>query len=136
MASLKFFPYRQVLSQSAQAPRPMVLLLRPQRMPEQQLRELLTRNPQHATRWIATAARAGLPAAQVVWAQLLLEGRGVERDPAGAFTWFAKAAAAGDIEACNMLGRCYERVGAYQQTLSLPLTPSKSLRWRATPGGG
>ncbi|MBD1554135.1 sel1 repeat family protein [Pseudomonas sp. C2L11] len=87
----------------------MVLLLRPQRMPEQQLRELLTRNPQHATRWIATAARADLPAAQVVWAQLLLEGRGVERDPAGAFTWFAKAAAAGDIEACNMLGRCYEQ---------------------------
>jgi TPR repeat protein len=87
----------------------MILQLRTHRLTEEQLRELLTRNPHDAARWISTAAQAGFPAAQVVWGQLLLDGRGVDRDPGAAFTWFEKAAAAGDIEARNMVGRCYEQ---------------------------
>ncbi|SKC74430.1 tetratricopeptide repeat protein [Paraburkholderia hospita] len=87
----------------------MILQLRTQRITEEQLRDLLVRNPRDAARWISTAAQAGFPAAQVVWGQLLLDGRGVGRDPGAAFTWFEKAAAAGAIEARNMVGRCYEQ---------------------------
>ncbi len=39
---------------------------------------------------------------------MLLEGRGVRRDPPRAFAWFRQAAEAGDAEACNMVGRCFE----------------------------
>ncbi|WP_059410531.1 tetratricopeptide repeat protein [Cupriavidus basilensis] len=87
----------------------MIVQLRTQRVTEEQLRDLLVRNPSDAVRWISTAAQAGFPAAQVVWGQVLLDGRGVARDPGAAFGWFEKAAAAGDLEARNMVGRCYEQ---------------------------
>lgn len=88
---------------------PMIVQLRTQRVTGEQLRDLLASNPRDAARWISSAAQAGFPAAQVVWGQLLLDGRGVDRDPGAAFTWFEKAAATGDIEARNMVGRCYEQ---------------------------
>ncbi len=47
--------------------------------------------------------------AQIVWGQLLLDGHGVARDTEAAFTWFEKAAATGNAEARNMVGRCYEQ---------------------------
>jgi len=87
----------------------MIVQLRTRRLTEEQLRDVLARNPRDAARWISTAAQAGFPAAQVVWGQLLLDGRGVDRDPGKAFTWFEKAAALGDTEARNMVGRCYEQ---------------------------
>jgi len=87
----------------------MVLHVSTRRVTEDQLREMLARNLRDAASWISAAARAGFPAAQVVWGQLLLEGRGVARDPQAALGWFEKAAAAGDLEARNMVGRCYEQ---------------------------
>jgi len=70
---------------------------------------MLSYNLRDAVRWIETAAKVGMVPAQIVWGQLLLDGRGVPRDPAAAFGWFAKAADSGDIEAQNMVGRCYEQ---------------------------
>ncbi|WP_347554409.1 tetratricopeptide repeat protein [Robbsia sp. KACC 23696] len=87
----------------------MIVQIRAQRVTEEQLRHLLVRNPGDAVRWISTAAKAGFPGAQVVWGQLLLDGRSVARDPSAAFGWFEKAAIAGDLEARNMVGRCYEQ---------------------------
>lgn len=54
-------------------------------------------------------AVAGSVEAQIGWGHRLLEGHGVERDPAAALLWFERAACSGDAEALNMVGRCYER---------------------------
>jgi len=80
-----------------------------QRVTTDELRDMLTRNPSNATRWLEAAANAGMAPAQIVWGQLLLDGHGVARDTKAAFAWFQKAAAQGDIEARNMVGRCYEQ---------------------------
>lgn len=54
-------------------------------------------------------AVAGCVDAQIGWGHRLLEGHGVEPDPAAALLWFERAARSGDAEALNMVGRCYER---------------------------
>lgn len=59
-------------------------------------------------RWLRTAAEHGVVEAQVHYAQILLDGRGVESNPPEAFEWFRKAAGQGHAMARNMLGRCYE----------------------------
>ena len=41
-------------------------------------------------------------------ARVLLDGRGIRRDPTAAVRWFAAAAAPACAEAMNMLGRCHE----------------------------
>jgi TPR repeat protein len=64
--------------------------------------------PQEAARWIAAAARAGMVEAQILYGQILLEGRGVPADPAVAFGWFRTAASSGTVKAETMLGRCHE----------------------------
>lgn len=109
LPSLDLRPLRPLRTESAQAQPSVIVQLRAQRVTEGQLRDLLVRNPSDAVRWISTAAKAGFPAAQVVWGQLLLDGRSVARDPGAAFSWFEKAAIAGDLEARNMVGRCYEQ---------------------------
>lgn len=90
-------------------PVPWVVQIRTQRVTTDELRDMLVRNPSDATRWIETAAKAGMAPAQIVWGQLLLDGRGVARDAQAAFGWFQKAAAQGNVEARNMVGRCYEQ---------------------------
>ncbi len=59
-------------------------------------------------RWLQLAANYGLVEAQVALGQILLIGRGIEPDHAGAAKWFAIAASAGYPPAINMLGRCCE----------------------------
>ena len=107
LPSLGLRIFQPLRDESGQTQPPMIVQFRAQRVTE--LRDLLVRNPGDAIRWISTAAKAGFPAAQVVWGQLLLNGRGVARDPVAAFGWFEKAAAAGELEARNMVGRCYEQ---------------------------
>lgn len=68
----------------------------------------LGQTPDDAARRLEAAARAGFPDAQLVLAQLHLDGHGVARDPAAAFHWFSQAAAGGRAEALNMVGRCHE----------------------------
>ena len=69
---------------------------------------LLAGGAETAAPWIASAARYGLVEAQLVLGQMLLDGRGIRRDPTSAARWFAAAADAGCVEAMNMLGRCHE----------------------------
>ena len=57
---------------------------------------------------VRRAAEAGLPDAQAMLGQLLLDGNGVAADPAAALGWFVKAAAAQHLMALNMVGRCYD----------------------------
>jgi hypothetical protein len=39
---------------------------------------------------------------------MLLEGNGVPKDPAVALMWFRRAAASGDLDSINMVGRCLD----------------------------
>ncbi|MBE7376114.1 tetratricopeptide repeat protein [Pseudomonas lopnurensis] len=68
----------------------------------------LAEQPQRAARLVLSAAAAGEIEAQALLGQILLDGRGIEADPALALTWFGIAADRGHAMACNMAGRCHE----------------------------
>lgn len=72
------------------------------------LADLLAGAPREAARTILTAAQTGLADAQVMLGQILLEGRGIQRDPELAVRWFRIAREHGHPMAHNMLGRCLE----------------------------
>lgn len=74
----------------------------------EQFAESLQGSPQQRARAILAAARTGLPLAQTMLGQILLEGHGIEQDHTLAITWFNIAASQGDTMALNMLGRCHE----------------------------
>ena len=74
----------------------------------EQLREMLDENPARAAQAILLAAKAQIVDAQALLGQILLDGKGIERDPALAVAWFRIAAHNGHAMAANMLGRCYE----------------------------
>lgn len=58
---------------------------------------------------IRRAAEAGVPSAQTLYGQMLLDGAGgVARDPRAGFGWFVRAARGGELMALNMVGRCYD----------------------------
>ncbi|WP_022719803.1 tetratricopeptide repeat protein [Rhodopseudomonas sp. B29] len=99
---------RQSPFASTVLPKPQ-LHIQARRVTETQLRDLLRENPQDAVRWIEAAAEADLVPAQLVWGQMLLDGKRVPRNPQAAFTWFERAALSGDLEGRNMVGRCYEQ---------------------------
>jgi len=65
-------------------------------------------SPEDRARLIREGAEAGVPEAQAVYGQMLLDGAGVPRDPVAAFSWFLRAARAGHLMGLNMLGRCYD----------------------------
>ena len=77
-------------------------------MPKDELAMRFSGSPEEAAASIASAARFGLVEAQLLFGQVLLDGRGTPRDPAAAVLWFGAAASAGSAEAMNMLGRCHE----------------------------
>lgn len=68
----------------------------------------LAGEPEHAALWIKAAAEQGMPDAQALLGQILLDGRGISQDATQARYWFAKAADQGHLMGINMLGRCYE----------------------------
>jgi len=68
----------------------------------------LTDNPRQAARLILAAAREDDLEAQALLGQILLDGHGIERDPALAMAWFGIAAERGHPMARNLLGRCLE----------------------------
>jgi len=68
----------------------------------------LAGEPEEAAIWINAAAEQGLPDAQALLGQILLDGRGIRLDMALARDWFAKAAEQNHLMGMNMLGRCYE----------------------------
>lgn len=74
-----------------------------------QLKRMLTANPAKAAQAVLIAAGQGLVEAQALLGQILLDGRGIEKDAPLAVKWFAIAAANGHVMARNMLGRCHEQ---------------------------
>jgi len=70
--------------------------------------ELLSHDACAAADEVRRAARAGDIEAQALFAQMLIEGKGIERDPAEALHWYSLAANSGHALAMNMLGRCHE----------------------------
>ncbi|SEN04704.1 hypothetical protein SAMN05192583_1868 [Sphingomonas gellani] len=58
--------------------------------------------------FLRAAAEAGHAEAQLVYAQMLLDGADVAADPRAALGWFVKAAAQHNAMALNMVGRCYD----------------------------
>ena len=74
----------------------------------ERLQDLLAGEPREAARTILVAAETGLADAQVMLGQILLEGRGIQRDPELAVRWFRIARLQGNAMAKNMLGRCFE----------------------------
>src|SRR5580698_6557778 len=72
------------------------------------LEALFGQDARRAADWVFVAAVEGLPQAQVCYGRMLLEGTGVPKDHGAALTWFERAAANGDIDAINMVGRCLD----------------------------
>ena len=68
----------------------------------------LSGSPEERAVLIRSGAEAGIAEAQAVYAQMLLDGVGVERDEREAFRWFLLAAAQQHLMALNMVGRCYD----------------------------
>lgn len=69
---------------------------------------ILAGSPERAAAWVRAAAAQGVAEAQAIYGQMLLDGRGVTRDPLMALHWFERAALGGHVMAMNMVGRCHE----------------------------
>lgn len=65
-------------------------------------------NPRAYARWVMHAAQLGDADAQATLGQLLLEGRGIQKDEALALSWFRISARQDHPMAINMIGRCLE----------------------------
>lgn len=72
------------------------------------LKAMLEESPARAAQAILIAAREGVLDAQALLGQILLDGRGIERDQPLALRWFEIAARRGHLMARNMIGRCHE----------------------------
>ncbi|MCY1343106.1 Secretory immunoglobulin A-binding protein EsiB [compost metagenome] len=83
-------------------------LRRSEELSPEELQQRLAENPREAARLILAAARESELEAQALLGQILLDGHGIQRDPALAITWFRIAAERGQPMARNMLGRCLE----------------------------
>jgi uncharacterized protein len=70
--------------------------------------EILAGAPEEAARCLEAAACYGIVEAQVLFGQVLLDGRGIGRDAPRAYRWFRIAAEANHVPAMNMVGRCLE----------------------------
>ena len=68
----------------------------------------LQADPAAAFAVIRDAAQAGQVAAQLLLAQMHMEGKGTVRDEQAALLWYETAANNGSPMAMNMLGRCHE----------------------------
>src|SRR6202012_3200077 len=58
---------------------------------------------------VRAAALRGVHQAQVLYGQMLLDGKGIERNPIAALHWFERAAQGGNLMAVNMVGRCFDQ---------------------------
>ena len=83
-------------------------LKREEQLDGERLRAMLEENPARAAQAILGAAGQGVIEAQALLGQILLDGRGIQRDAPLALRWFDIAAHNGHAMARNMLGRCHE----------------------------
>jgi len=93
------------------------------RLDADELSAKLAASPEEAARWVYGAAVNGYVQGQIMWGQMLLDGRGTARDPAAALRWFRIAASAGEMDGANMVGRCLD-LG-----WGVPADPAQAARW-------
>ncbi|WP_136478020.1 tetratricopeptide repeat protein [Pseudomonas sp. DG56-2] len=79
-----------------------------QEVDSDQFAQMLEHSPAKAAQAILAAAGQEVVEAQLLLGQILLDGRGIEKDPELARRWFFIAATLGSVMADNMLGRCWE----------------------------
>jgi TPR repeat protein len=58
---------------------------------------------------VRAAAERGVHQAQVMYGQMLLDGKLVEHNATAALHWFERAAHGGNVMAMNMAGRCFDQ---------------------------
>lgn len=75
----------------------------------QELSSRLAGPPEAVAEILRVSAEAGVTDTKALYAQVLLDGRGVARNPAEALRLFIEAAQAGHVMAMNMVGRCCEQ---------------------------
>ena len=75
---------------------------------ETEVSEIMSGPPEAARAWMRDLAGQGVPRAQALLGQMLLDGFGGGTAPDQALDWFLKASAGGEPMAFNMAGRCYE----------------------------
>src|ERR1700722_14074703 len=97
-------------ARAAAAEASQLRLQRLQCMSHRELYGLLGGDPVAAAPWVQSAAEYGIPAAQLRLGRMLLDGRGVSRDPTLALRWFSRAAEQRGAAARDVGGRCYENV--------------------------
>ena len=83
----------------------------------------MTEEEQNTLSLVRAAAERGVPEAQALYGQMLLDGRLVERSPAAALHWFERAALGGDVMAINMVGRCLD------QGWGVARSPRMAMKW-------
>ena len=83
----------------------------------------MTEQEQKTLSLVRAAAERGVPEAQALYGQMLLDGRLVERSPAAALHWFERAAVGGDVMAINMVGRCLD------QGWGVARSPRMAMKW-------
>ena len=69
----------------------------------------MQRTEQNSLELVRDAAQRGVHQAQVLYGQMLLDGKEVERNPGAALHWFERAAQGGNLMAVNMVGRCLDQ---------------------------
>lgn len=74
----------------------------------EETRARMAESSEAAATILRVSAKGGVVAAQALYGQVLLDGRGVAQDQSEALQWFSKAATAGHVMAMNMVGRCCE----------------------------
>ncbi|MFQ6573311.1 tetratricopeptide repeat protein [Pseudomonas sp. UM16] len=79
-----------------------------QELDSEQFAQMLEHSPAKAAQAILAAAAEDVVDAQLLLGQILLDGRGIEKDPDLARRWFSIAVSRGSAMAGNMLGRCLE----------------------------
>jgi hypothetical protein len=95
----------------------------------QEWRAAIASDPPIAAGWVLHCAQLGNPDAQAVLGQWLLDGHGLQRNPAEALVWFLKAAKQGQAIGMNMTGRCFENGGGAEINLFA------ALNWYAQAAG-
>ena len=83
----------------------------------------MTEEEQKTLSLVRAAAERGVPEAQALYGQMLLDGRLVERSPAAALAWFERAGVGGDVMAINMVGRCLD------QGWGVARSPRLAMKW-------
>jgi TPR repeat protein len=75
-----------------------------------QLNELvMQQNEENSLELVCAAAERGVHQAQLMYGQMLLDGKLCDRNMTAALHWFERSAYGGNVMAMNMVGRCFDQ---------------------------